>query len=138
MMGVKQAIFSRINGRTAAGGRVYPAGRVPSDAALPYVVYQVVSRLHEQHQGAAAGLARARVQIDVWGSSYAEADSVAEQIRDVLDGYAGVEASTTIERAMLDDDNDTEQVPTSGDERSTAGVSSDYLVWHRESIPSLP
>jgi hypothetical protein len=75
------------------GSRIHPS-RLPDNPTLPAVVYQRISTLHNLASGNVP-LTRARIQLDVWADSYAEAVTGAEALHAALDmvSATGIHAS---------------------------------------------
>jgi len=70
--------------------RLYPV-LLPDESPLPAVTYQVISTTPLYALDGRINLTRYRIQIDVWAAwpNYAQAKTLAEAIRVVLDGYSG-------------------------------------------------
>lgn len=89
---------------------------LPQGSTLPAITYWLISTPREYVQTGRAGLARARVQIDVWASTYLEAQTVAEAVVTAFDGWHdtlgnvafvegprdGYETDTKLYRKLLD------------------------------------
>lgn len=82
------ALYSLLADETDAGPRVYPHV-LPQSPTLPAVTYQLVSSIPLHAMQREARLIRARVQVDVWGRTYAEAQSLAAQVARLLNRYRG-------------------------------------------------
>ena len=65
------------------GGRVYP-DVAPQGPAMPYAVYRVVYDGDNQTVNGGAYARNTRFQIDVFATSYDEADASAEELRTAL------------------------------------------------------
>lgn len=68
--------------------RVYPV-LMPQAVQYPCLVYQVISRVSEQHFQGRAGLDSVRAQMDCYGTSYVAAASVRDAVVVALDGRGG-------------------------------------------------
>lgn len=70
--------------------RIYPV-LLPDESPLPAVTYQVIATTPLYALDERINLTRYRIQIDAWAAwpNYAQAKSLAEAIRVVLDGYSG-------------------------------------------------
>lgn len=70
----------------------------PEGTPYPAAVLNLVSSVNGHHQEGPDSLRRARLQVDVYATQYADLVRVRDDIRSVLDGYR----SETIEGAFLD------------------------------------
>lgn len=113
----------------AIGTRMYPL-IIPQGEALPAIAYQRISARRIGAQDGPTGLARARIQLRIVGSSYATAKSTATAVRELLDGYKGVAGGVTIESCWLDNDDDAED----GTVTTNRLVFQDYLIMYQESV----
>lgn len=139
-LAVKTLLTDDANVSGLIGSKVYV--QIASQRAkAPYIILRRVSAPHEHTMTAAAGTARARLQLECYGSTYDQAKLLADYVRGALDGYAGnvVTASGTLSGVsiMLDDDGDGFENPASGKGRGTHRVMSDYFVRYTESVPTF-
>jgi hypothetical protein len=65
------------------GQRVYWIQR-PQAKELPSITLQLVSEQRPQHMGGFDGLSDARVQVDVWSTSHADAWAISEAVIEAL------------------------------------------------------
>jgi hypothetical protein len=120
--------------------RIYPEGGAPQTPPLPFIVTKRISRSHFHHMGAAGGLAIARVQVTSYAKSEGEVETLADAIREALDGYRGTVTNTdslTIKMLHLDNDLDTMILPWGGLNRGYPAIVQDYKVGHAESVPTF-
>jgi hypothetical protein len=96
------------------GNRVYPRV-LPKDAVLPAITYQVIPavgplKVHSDvHDGTGppGGLfMRTRVQWDCWGDTYADAESLARELRHAIQGFSGMMGALEIGAVFVDIDMD--------------------------------
>lgn len=59
--------------------RIYPMV-LPQDCPLPAVTYQLISDIPEVNLDGDADLSQARIQVDVWATSFGSAATIAVQI----------------------------------------------------------
>lgn len=71
------------------GSRVFPL-KIPQSVDQTSIVYTRVSGLSGHHMAGRDGLARARIQVDCWSKSADASSSLANLVKDRLDGYRGV------------------------------------------------
>lgn len=86
---------------TLVGTRIYWVER-PQATALPAITLQTITEERAQHFGGFQSLQMARVQLDVWGSTYAAVRAVTEAaIAAVVPEQSG--NGVWFDRAMIDD-----------------------------------
>ena len=86
-------------------GTVYPL-RAEQGAAAPYIVYNVISNNPTDTKTGASLLDTWRVQIDVYGSTYAQCVSLSDSIRTTLDRYAGTVQTVKVDKIVFENEND--------------------------------
>lgn len=64
-------------------GRCYPLV-APESVVKPYITYQVISNVPEVTLEGPCGTERLRIQIDVWGSTYATVKGLETQIKSTM------------------------------------------------------
>lgn len=109
------------------GDRVNWVRRPQADGTFPACVLQRVDGERQYHTKAPDGLVASRVQIDVWGETYASAKNAMRAVLAVLNGYR----SGSIQGAFIETERD---LP---DETNDANVrlfrcSADITIWHTE------
>ncbi len=96
---VEKAIIARLKafaGLTAlVSTRIY-SSTAPQNVVSPYVTLFRISTDRLSAMGLDIGIARARVQVDSWGATYASAKDVAEQVRAALQRFRGTSATIEI------------------------------------------
>ena len=106
---IGKAIFARLGAVSAVtaliASRVYPFP-APADGARPYVTYQMIGNPRERALDGVTGLARARMQLNCWAVTPVEAESLAEAVRQALEGYAGTAGGVTVKHARSEDEGD--------------------------------
>lgn len=112
---IGKAIFARLGAVSAVTSliatRVY-AFPAPADVTRPYVTYQMISNPRERTIDGVTGLTRARMQLDCWAATPAEAEDVAAAVRQALEGFAGTAGGVTVKYARSEDEADTFNEPT--------------------------
>ena len=86
-------------------GKVYPL-RAEQGSAPPYIVYNIVSNTPTNTKDGVSELDVWRVQIDVFGTTYAECVSLSDSIRTTLDRYRGTVASVDVDKIVFENEND--------------------------------
>ena len=84
---IQQQIFALLSGATEAGTRVFPLV-APDGVPRPYIVYQRVSAISENVLSGDAGLTNTRFQIDVYGDTYAQAQTVGAAVIALMAGWS--------------------------------------------------
>jgi len=109
------------------GSRVYP-GWLPQSVTLPCITYTKVSGERGMNVSAPSGYAHPRFQVDTWATTYAGAKTLANAVRQALNGVtnttiSGVRIGSIVMLSERDDfETDTE----------IHRVSMDFSVWHDE------
>ncbi len=125
---VTAAVSTRIFPQVAAEGTIYP-----------FVVYSVISDNPEHDMDGAVGLTSINMQIDVWSETIALRMSIAEIIRNVLDGFRGNMGTENlyIQSCFLDNRANFEERDTEGKADPVYRSSLDFSIWHVETVPTL-
>lgn len=91
------------------GERVYWLMR-PENDSFPAIVLQVVTATHFASLAGSDGVIHKRMQIDVYGTTWASVLSTSELVRGVLQNYRGVvspaDGDVKIDRIFWDDETD--------------------------------
>jgi hypothetical protein len=121
--------------------RIFP-NAIPPGEAFPCVTFNRIGGEQPHHMTAAAVIQSARIQVDCWGKDpdgdgYEDAATIAEAIRNRLDGYRGSMGSVTVRTCHLDSQRDDYEAPTDGSGVGIDRVSQEYLVWYSIAAPSL-
>jgi hypothetical protein len=118
------------------GTRLYPA-IMPQDPVLPATTYQWISAIRYPNMDDAGGLSTARVQVDCWSDSKAEALEVFEAIRLALDGYRGAFGSIPVYGAFLESERESYEPATDAGTGSGVALyrrSGDYVITYEEAL----
>lgn len=107
----------------------------PQGQPLPYITYARVSGDHQHHLRGASGVVQVRIQIDAYGTDYANAKAIGEAIRQTIDGYRGPMEQDFVQSIRIDNDEDSYSEPQHGEGKPTFIFSSDYMIWFTESVP---
>ncbi len=112
------------------GQRVYPLV-LPHNAALPAIVYQRISTPRITNQQGSSGLARPRLQLKSWATTFEAAYAVADAVRRSLDGFRGSlgSASGNIGGVAIRSDNEFADYDP---DMQLHCILQDYLIWHNE------
>lgn len=105
--------------------RLTPGVRTQGDH-LPALVFNLISDLPDYSNDGQTGLTQARIQLDAYGSTYAQAKAVARAANARISGWRAVVGGWTIQGVFQQNARDTfthdapEKIP---------GVSTDFIVW---------
>lgn len=123
---------------TLIGQRLF-IHRAPQEGAeLPYIVYQRSPEVdHHHHMEAAAGLLQEFYQFDIYSTTAKNTETVAEQLREELDGFRGTMGAENVRSIHLEDEDDDQINPTDGSDDSKFRIRQSYRVTHTESVPTF-
>ena len=120
------------------GTRIFPQ-QLPQGAALPAIVYSIITGDPMHDFDGPIGFRRTDVDITCWADIDLEAEQLADAVRLSLDGYSSTWSGNAVE-SVLDNMNDTVDSLTSGGQSNTKqnyGVVMDFRFHHRTVQPSL-
>lgn len=106
--------------------RIYPSV-LPQAPTLPAITYSTISAVRDHTMAGPDGLPSKRIQIDAWGSTFAQVAALADAIRERLDGHLGAMGSTEVKGVFASTERHLYESET-----KLYRVSMDYIVWHRE------
>lgn len=115
-------IFGRLDGQTSAGSRVYPL-MLPQEPSFPAITYQQISSGRMRAMGKDGPLIRARVQLNSWGSSYAQARTLAGEVEDMLNRFRGIVSGLNILDILIEN-----EIETFESETEARRVIQDYTI----------
>jgi hypothetical protein len=130
---LKAGLYSWLTATLSASlaTRVYPL-LAPSTATLPYLTFQRLTFEETAHLGGQSGLIRSPVQLDVWGESSEQVETIVLALHEALDGFSGLMGSVQVERAritgLIDDIEEPSEARATGIWRCM--VQAD--VWYRD------
>lgn len=87
------------------GTRVFPL-LAPATASLPLVTWRRVGIARNQSLGAPIGVPTVSLEYTIYGVTYEQARQIADQMRRVLDGFAGVSDNTVVSNVSLENELD--------------------------------
>ena len=106
--------------------RVYPVA-LPQSPTYPLILYTKITGMRDHHLQGPSGHAHPRFQIEAWAKTYTEAKTLADAIREALDGYSGTAAGTKIGSCLIESEQDIYE-----SEIEVYRVTSDWFIWHEE------
>lgn len=106
--------------------RCYP-GSLPQNPTYPLILYYKVTGMRDHHLQGPSGLAHPRFQVEAWATTYDAAKTLANAIREALDGYSGTQGTVVIGSILMESERDTYEEAV-----SCHRVIMDYMAWHSE------
>jgi len=116
---------------TDVGATRIHAEELTQNSDLPAMTLQQTDNAHEHDMSGSLGVARATMQITSWAATLIAAKSLAELVRQRLQGKQVTMGTTEVRGVLLPGDRDV----FSPDPRRF-GVEADYDIWYIESIPA--
>lgn len=117
-------------------GRIYPM-EAPASRSYPYIVYRRIGGDRIGSIGGVTGMAAASILIECWGKTYASAKTLANTVRQALNGlgkdtafggtYSAVSYTTTLDCIWMEQESDEYDFET-----KTYGVLIPFKIWHQE------
>ena len=105
-------------------------GREPDSTGSKWVVYHMISSNPHETKDAASTLDQYRFQLDCYGRTYSDADTLAASVRSALDHYSGTSESVVIDHIFFDGEHDgvisIEELESRGDHFRRI---QDYIIW---------
>jgi len=141
-MTIETAFFSYVTSKAEitnlVSTRVF-ASVAPSSPTYPYITFTVISNQPEHYMGGSSGLTSVRLQVDAWARLVSEQQDISEALRNVLDGYGGLMGTENLDVRMcfMENRNTFEEPDKQGKNLPVHRASIDYLIWHKESLPTL-
>lgn len=146
MASIRSALFSYLSGKTGVTAivgtspvRLYPLAR-PQGGELPAMTYARVTGGHDHNLTAASGTAIPTFELDCFAETYAEADALAEAIRQVMQGFSGSFGTggnaVAVKAVLLDDESDGYDLPQDDSDRGAFFITLRYRIRYSESIPT--
>lgn len=138
-MSLSTAIYSELTSDAdisgAVGTKVFPS-IAPRSASHPYIVYNIISGQHTHHMTGGSGLTKRRLQFDIYATTEASVDSIADDLRELLDFFRGDMGTEnlSVRVVMLVDEQSSISEASDGSETHIYKRIMDFEVWHTESV----
>jgi len=87
------------------GTKIYPLA-ADTDASLPWVTWRRSAIRRQPTLSGPMGVPIVTIEYTVFAATYESARTVADAIRQVLDGYTGTADNTTVRQTSLEDESD--------------------------------
>ncbi|SFB02710.1 Protein of unknown function [Collimonas sp. OK607] len=115
-MTIQEQLFALLSNATPAAERVYPL-IAPDAVARPYVIFQRVSANTENILYGSSGLINTRIQLDVYATTYAQAQDIAAAIDGLMAAW-NVQNVSVLSQDFYEPDAKLHR------------ASIDYSIWH--------
>ena len=133
---VRTYLTSKSSVTSLVGMRVFSGTKPQRVDAQPFIVYRVVSQDQAHDLGNGAGFAETRLQIDVYGKTPAERDSLVAAIRNVMQGYKGSMGESTVDSVVHKGATELYMRPQDQSDIGNWRTTTDYWIRHQQSIPT--
>lgn len=138
MSDIRTALYYHIQTTSGIGAgissRVYVAGDVPQDTAMPFLTIQQISNEIVRDQDGVSYLERTLFQITAVGATEKEAHDLAHLVQVALDAYRDTmgEAGATVAVRYISLDNELHipLPPTDASQRGMHEYAQDYSIWN--------
>lgn len=132
-MDTYKGLYARLIGYAAlaalVGDRVYPLV-LPQGKPRPAITYQLITPVPSDEMRSKGVIERSRWQVSVWGTTYLEAKSVAEQVVACLDGFTGLlGAGITTKGIVMVDQVEMSDPTGDGSGATRCHIATDFIVW---------
>lgn len=133
---IDNAIVDLLRTHAGCSDRIYSGGqKVENTQALPKVVYTWLGGDGLYCDDGNVGLVKGRYQLDIFAATPTAARTIADAIRNGMDGHASTIDTTKIERIYFPDRGQVHKPETQvGQSAAAARFSQDLLVDYREPV----
>ena len=87
-MGLKKGLQAHLTSILLSATGVYQVA-APAGTKLPFVTWQVISRVPSHTHDGTSGVSTVRVQVDIWAGSEPQRETLLSELRAGMDGYRG-------------------------------------------------
>lgn len=117
---------------------IYPL-QAPQGSRVPFIVLDQVSDSPEYELQGESGLSRLTAQVDCYGKNYAEADDLADKVRNRLSGNGPVLLNETVycNKATLIRNNKLVEPREEGSDEQVHRVSMDFELVYGRTVPDF-
>jgi hypothetical protein len=133
---IRQYLLSKLAVTNIIGTRLYPVV-LPQLESVPAIVYRRISGGHNHNIDKATGSAIPVFELDCWADTYAQAETLAEAVRGVMQGFDGTMGDTVVTACILDDETDDYEPPDEGSDRGVFSITLRYRIRYTESVPTF-
>lgn len=115
--------------------RIYPHHLPRGVSTYPVLTHQLISADHNHVLGGAGGQNIVRIQVDCWGKTLSDVETLAEAVRQI-DGYSGTMGAVSVFFTMILSEHDQHESPKNASEQWLYRRVIDVQVKYAESIPA--
>ena len=120
-----------------AAAKIYP-NTAPQSTVQPYVTYSQIGNIHERTLTSAAGVARPLLGFVCWADDSVTSDAMRDALRKDLDGFGPALMGSTYMRSIhMENDSDSIEDPTVGEEFPQWSATADFRIVHTETVPTF-
>lgn len=131
-MSIESGIVTKLtSAATNAGSRIYPLVS-PHGAAFPHLLYQRITTLRINSHDGPSGLANPSFQVTCIATTHLAASTLADQVRQALDGDASTWDDTVVGACFCENEVDLGGEQASGDADFIYSIAMDFSIWHEE------
>ena len=136
---VRAYLLSKSAVTNVIGTRLYPGFVPQKNSTYPCIVYQVISSSPQHHLGGGAGFAHTRIQFDIYSTTAATRDSLADVLRDQLQGFPSsttTMGNSTVTSVTAEVGRDLYETPQDNSDTGLFRFSVDYWFRHNQAVPT--
>ena len=141
-MTIETALYSELSTTAevtaVVSTRIFPQV-APLTVPYPFIVYSVINSIPEHHMGGASALTNVSLQLDVWAETVGELITIAEVLRNDLDGFRGDMGTENLDilSCFMDTRTTFEEPDPRGRKAPVFRSSLDFTIWHVSTVPTL-
>ncbi len=134
---IRQYLLSKAAVTAIIGSRLYPVV-LPQSQDVPAITFSRVSGGHSHNLDRATGSAIPAFEFDCWAATYAQAETLAEVVRGVMQGFGpGTMGDTEVKACILDDEADAYEPPEDASDKGVFRITLRYRIRYTESVPTF-
>ena len=111
--------------------RVFPVV-LPQNVTLPAETFQIISAPREHAMGTDPGTVHARVQVDIYDSTYLGTVSGGKHVRTAMSRYTGTPADVTVHAVFVDNEREAYLESLEGGKRKAWRRTLDFIMHYEE------
>ena len=95
-MGLKAGLQAHLTSILLSATGVYQVA-APAGTKLPFVTWQIISRVPSHTHDGTSGVSTIRVQVDIWAGSESQRETLLSELRAGMDSYRGALGSSGVQ-----------------------------------------
>jgi hypothetical protein len=132
---IESALVAKVTGDVTVSSiiaaRMYPQ-IVPQGVSLPAVTYSEISGLRKHDLNGPCGLVESRWQLNCWTTTRSGARTLADAVRQSIDGFDGFVGAVEIQSIQMANEVDLGDFPAGVDVSRKYGTALDFEIWFKE------